>query len=144
MSGAISRGVTGWGLACCCCSVLSCAQLFATPWTAARQVSPSFTISQSLLKLMSVESMMPFNHLILCCPLLLLPSVFLSIRIFSSESALCINGQSFSLGRGKIQEIDDSESYTTTSMYLVPLNCTVKYGKSSMFHIVYEIKLKKF
>ena len=59
------------------------------PWTAACQASLSFTVSQSLLKLMSIELMMPSNHLILCCPLLL-PSVFSSIRVFSSESALCI------------------------------------------------------
>ena len=57
-------------------------QLFETPWTAAYQASLSFTISWSLLKLMSIESMMPFNHLILCHPLLLLPSVFPSIRVF--------------------------------------------------------------
>ena len=64
--------------------------LFVTLWTAARQASLSSTISRSLLKLMSNESVMPSNHLILCCPLLLLPSVFPSIRIFSSESTLCI------------------------------------------------------
>ena len=67
---------------------LSRVQLLATPWTAAGQASLSFTISWSLLKLMSTESMMPSNHLILCCPLLLLPSVFLNIRVFSNESAL--------------------------------------------------------
>ena len=61
----------------------------ATPWTAACQVSPSFTISRSLLKLTSIESVMPSNHLVLCCPLLLLPSTFPSIRVFSSESAFC-------------------------------------------------------
>ena len=61
-----------------------------TPWTAAHQVSLSFTISWSLLKLMSVESMMPSNHLILCHPLLLLLSIFPSIRVFSSELALHI------------------------------------------------------
>ena len=61
-----------------------------TPWAAARQAPLSFTISQSLLKLMSIESVMPSNHLILCRPLLLLPSIFPSIRVFSSESALCI------------------------------------------------------
>ena len=65
-------------------------QLFATPWTAAHQVSLSFTVSQSLLKLMSIELVMPSTHLILCHPLLLLPSNFLSIRVFSNESALCI------------------------------------------------------
>ena len=61
-----------------------------TPRTAARQTSLSFTISQSLLKFMYIESVMPFNHLILCCPLLLLPSIFPSIRVFSNESALHI------------------------------------------------------
>ena len=60
------------------------------PWTAARQASLSFTISQSLLKLMSIELVMPSNHLTLCCPLLLLPSIFPSKRVFSSESALRI------------------------------------------------------
>ena len=69
---------------------LSWVQLFATPWTAACQASLSFSISQSLLKLMSIESVMPSNHLILYCPLLLLPSVFPSIRVFSNNSALCI------------------------------------------------------
>ena len=62
----------------------------ATPWTAAHQASPSITNSRSLLKLMSIGSMMPSNHLIFCCPLLLLPSIFPSIRVFSNESALCI------------------------------------------------------
>ena len=65
-------------------------QLFATPWTAVCQTSLSFTISQSLLKLMSIESMMPSDHLILCHLLLLLPSVFPSIRGFSNELALHI------------------------------------------------------
>ena len=70
--------------------LLSCIQLFKTPQTAASWTSLSFTISQSLLKVMSIESMMPSNHLILCHPLLLLPSIFPSIRVFSSESALHI------------------------------------------------------
>ena len=69
---------------------LSCAQLFATPRAAACQASLSITNSQSLLRLTPVESVMPSNHLILCCPLLLLPSIFPSIRVFSSESALHI------------------------------------------------------
>ena len=69
---------------------LSCVQLFGTPWTAARQSSLSLTISQSLLQLMSIESVMLSNHLILCRPFILLPSIFLSIRVFSSESALHI------------------------------------------------------
>ena len=66
--------------------VLSCFQLFATPWTAARQASLCFTNSQSLFKFMSIRSVMPSNHLILCCPHLLLPSIFPSIRVFSNES----------------------------------------------------------
>ena len=69
---------------------LSHVRFFATPWTAARQASLSFTISRSLLKPMSIESVMPSNHLILCRPLLLLPSVFPSIRVFSNESVLHI------------------------------------------------------
>ena len=70
--------------------LLSHVQLFATPWTIARQASLSITNSQSLLKLMSIESVMPSNHLILCRPFLLPPSIFLSIRVFSNESVLCI------------------------------------------------------
>ena len=69
---------------------LSRVWLFPTPWTAAQQSSLSFTVSRSLLKLMCIESVMPSNHLILCCPLLLLPSIFPSIRVFSNESALHI------------------------------------------------------
>ena len=68
--------------------LLSHLRLFATPWTTAYQASLSFTNSQSLLKLMSIESVMPSNHLILCCPLLFL--VFPSIRVFPNESVLCI------------------------------------------------------
>ena len=70
--------------------LLSGVRLLATPWTAARQVSLSITNSQSLLKLVPIESVMPSNHLILCRPLLLLPSTFPSIRVFSDESALHI------------------------------------------------------
>ena len=65
-------------------------RLFATPWTAAREASRSITNSRTLLKLMSIESVMPSSHLILCCPLLLLPSIFPSIRVFSKESVLHI------------------------------------------------------
>ena len=66
--------------------LLSHVQLVATPWAAARQSSPSITNSRSLLKLMSIKSVRPASHLILCCPLLLPPSIFPSIRVFSSES----------------------------------------------------------
>ena len=69
---------------------LSHVRLFATPWTAACQASLSITKSQSLLKLTSIESVMPSNHLILCHPLLLPPSIFPNIQVFSNESALCI------------------------------------------------------
>ena len=69
---------------------ISHVRLFATPWIVACQASLSFTISWSLLKLLSIASMMPSNHLVLCCPFLLLPSIFPSIRVFSSESVLCI------------------------------------------------------
>ena len=70
--------------------LLSRVELFATPWTAAHQTSLLITKSRSLLKLMSIASVMPSNHLILCCPLLPPPSIFPSIRVFSNESALCI------------------------------------------------------
>ena len=81
--------------------LLSRVRLFATQGIVAHQVSLSFTISRSLLKLMSFESVMPSNHLSLCCPLLLLPSIFPSIRVFSNESALRIRWPkywSFSIG----------------------------------------------
>jgi len=80
----------GWVIFHCICVVqaLSCVQLFVTPWTAACQAFLSFTISHSLLKLMSIELVIPSNHLILCCSLLLLPSIFLNIRVFSNESSI--------------------------------------------------------
>ena len=70
--------------------LLSNVCLFVTPWTAALQASLSFTVFQSLLRLKSVESMMPSNQLILCCYLLLLPSIFPSISVFSNESVPCV------------------------------------------------------
>ena len=89
--------------------LVSHAQLFVTPWTAACQASLSFTICQSLLKLMSIESLMPSKYLILCHPLLLLPSIFPSIRVFYSDSALHIRWPeywsfsfSISLSNGKV------------------------------------------
>ena len=69
---------------------LSCVRLFATPWTAARQAFLSITNYRSLLKLITIESVMPSNHLIPCCPLFLLPSIFPSIRVLSSDSVLHI------------------------------------------------------
>ena len=79
------------------CSVIVVVQsvshvlLFAIPWTAACQAPLCLTISQNLLKLMSIESVMPANHLVFCCPLLLLPSIFPSVRAFSNKSALCVS-----------------------------------------------------
>ena len=70
--------------------LLSCVRLFVIPWTAARQASLSITNSWSLLKFMSIKLVMPSNHLILCRPFLLLPSIFTRFRVFSSEAALCI------------------------------------------------------
>ena len=74
---------------------LSCVRLFVTPWTTACQASLSITNSWSLLKLMSIELVIPSNHLILCRPLLLLPSIFSSIKVFSNELALCIKWPKF-------------------------------------------------
>ena len=86
-------------LGCYCCSVIKL-HLFVTQWNAAHQASLSFTISQSLLKLMSIESVMLSNHLILCHPLLLLPLTFPSIRVFANELTLhiirCLKYWSFS------------------------------------------------
>ena len=79
-----------WSLQFSSVHLLSHVWLFATPWIAAHQASLIITNSQSLLKLMPIELAMPSNHLILCCPILLLPSIFLSIRVFSSESILRI------------------------------------------------------
>ena len=96
---------------------LSRVQLFATPWTAAGQASRSITNSQSLLKLMSIESVMPSNHLILCHPLLLPPSIFPSIRVLSNESVLHIRWQkywSFSLNISPSNEYSGLISFRWT------------------------------
>ena len=88
---------------------LRCVRLFVTPWTVAHQASLFVINSQSLLKLISIQLVMPSSHLILCRPLLLLPSIFPSIRVFSSESALHIRGlkywsNSFSISPSNIQD----------------------------------------
>ena len=70
--------------------LLGCVRLFVTPWTAAHQASLFFTISQSFLRFMSIEWVILSNHLILCCPILLLASIFLNIWVFSNETALCL------------------------------------------------------
>ena len=107
--------------------LLSRVRLFATPWTAACQASLSITISQSLLKLMSIESVMPSNHLILCRPLL--PSVFPSIRVFFSESVLHIRwpkDSSFSFSISYSNEYSGLISFRTEWFDLLAVQGTVK------------------
>ena len=86
----ILKGILPFKIRVSSVQLLSCVQIFATPWTSARQASPSIANSQSLLKLMSIESVMPSNHHILCHPLLFLASIFASIRVFSNVSVLHI------------------------------------------------------
>ena len=107
---------------------LSCV-LFVTPWTAAHQASVSFTISWSLLKLMSVESVMPSSHLILCHPLLLLPSIPPSIRVFSNESALRIRWPkywSFSLSVSPSNDYSGLISFRMDWLDLLAVQGTLK------------------
>ena len=108
---------------------LSHVQLFVTPWTAARQASLSITNSRSLLKLMSIASMMPSNHLIFCCPLLLPPSVFPSIRVFSNESALHIRWPkywSFSFSISPSNEYSGLVSFRMDLLDLLAVQGTLK------------------
>ena len=113
-----------------------------TPWTAARQDSLSFTISQSLLKLMFIESVMPSNHLILCHPLLLLHAVFPSIRVFSNESVLCIMWPkywSYSFG---ISPSNEEAGYRLLLKHLKKTSlCTLKLDKYILL-IMRNITLK--
>ena len=100
-----------------------------TPGTAAHQASLSITNSRSLLKLMSIESVMPFNHLILCHPFLLLPSVFPSIRVFSSESVLCIRWPkywSFSFNINPSSECSGLISFRMDSLDFLAVQGTLK------------------
>ena len=109
--------------------LLSCAQLFAVPWTEAHQASLPFTLSQSLLKLMSIASVMPSSHLILCHPLLLLPSVFPSIRVFSNESALhirCPKYWSFSFSISPSNEYSGLISFRMDWLDLLAVQGTLK------------------
>ena len=109
--------------------LLSHVRLSATLWTAAQQASLSITNSQSLLKLMSIELMMPSNHLILCCPLLLLPSIFPSISVFSSESALHIRWPkywSFSFSISPSNEYSGLISFRMAWLDLLAVQGTLK------------------
>ena len=108
---------------------LSCVQLFATPWTAAQQASLSIPNSRSLLRLMSIESVTPSNHLILCHPLLLLPSIFPSIRVFYNESALPIRISkywSFSFSISPSNEYSGLISFRTDWLDLLTVQGTLK------------------
>ena len=109
--------------------VLSRVWLFATPWTAACQASLSMANSQSLLKLMSIESVMPSSHLILCCPLFLLPSIFPSIRVFSNESVLRIRWPkywSFSFSISPYNEYSGLISFRMDWLDLLAVQGTLK------------------
>ena len=108
---------------------LNRAQLFVTPWTSVYQASLSLTISWSLLKLMSIESVMPPNHLILCHPLLLLPSIFPSIRVFSNESTLRMRWPkywSFSFSISPSKEIPELISFRMDWLDLLVVQGTLK------------------
>ena len=109
---------------------LSCVQLFVTPWTAAHQASLSITNSQSPPKPMSIESVMPSNHLILCHPLLLLPSIFPSIKVFSNESALRIRWPkdwSFSFNISPSNEYSGLISFRMDWLDLLAVQVTLKF-----------------
>ena len=113
---------------------LSCVQLSATPWTAARQASLFITNSQSLLKLMSIQSVRPFNHLILCHPLLL-PSIFPSIRVFSNESVLPIRWPkywSFSCSISPSNEYSGLISFRMDWLDLLAVQGTLESSKASI------------
>ena len=100
-----------------------------TPWTAAHQTSLSFTMSWNLVKLMSIESVMPFNHLMFCCPLLLLPSICPNIRVFSSDSVLCIrwpNYWSFSFSISPFNEYSGLISFRMDWLDLLAVQGTLK------------------
>ena len=108
---------------------------FATPWTAARQASLSITNSQSLLKLMSIELMMPSNHLILCHPLLLLPSVFPSMRVFSKESVLRTRWPkywSFSFNISPSKEIPGLISFRMDWLDLLAVQGTLVFSSTTV------------
>ena len=109
--------------------LLSPVQLLVTLWTAAHQASLSITNSPSLLKLVSIKLVMPSNHLILCCPLLLPPSIFTSIRVFSNESVLCIRwpkNWSFSFSISPSNEYSGLISFRIDWLDLLAVQGTLK------------------
>ena len=128
---------------------LSCISLFVAPWTIARQASLSISNSQSLPKLIYIESMMPSNHLILCCPLLLPPSIFPSIRVFSNESVICIRWPkywSFSFNISPSNEHPGLISFRMNCLDLLAVQGTLKsflwhhsYKASNLWHSAFFI-----
>ena len=127
--------------------LLGCFWLFATPWTAACQAPLSFTNSQSLLKFMSTELVMLSNYLILCGPLLLLPSVFPSIRVFSNESAFLIKWQkywSFSFSISPSNDYSGLISFRIDWFYLLAAQRTLNSIAASNHHNSKESTLFSF
>ena len=120
----------------CCASSLGQVWLFATPWTAASQASLSFTISQSLLRFMSIESVMLSNHLILCCSLLLLPSISASIRVFSSELGLQFRCPSIGASASVLTDLISLPSQELSRVFsstIKPFSATVHWATLSSY-----------
>ena len=112
--------------------LLSLVQLFASPWAAAHKASLSLTISQSSLELTSIELMMPYNNLVLCHPLLLLPSIFPRIRVFSNEAVLCIRwpkNWSFSFSISPSNEYSGQISFRVDWFDLLAVHKGIQIGK---------------
>ena len=112
---------------------LSRVRLFVTPWTAAHQASLSFTNSWGLLKLLSIKSVMPSNHLILCHPLLLLPSIFPSIRVFSNELALHQEAKVVELQHQSVQWIFRTDFFRMDWLDLLAIPGTLESSPTSQF-----------
>ena len=110
-----------WKIAAVFVQLLSRVWLFVTPWTTARQTPPSFIISQSLLKYMSIESLMLYNHLILCHPLLLLPLIFASIRVVSNESPV-----SLTASLSEDQELAHLSNHSAQANHLTPVGLKMR------------------
>ena len=130
---------TGVGCHCLLSLLLSHVQLFATPWTAACQASLSFTLSQNLLKLMPIELVMPSNHLILCYFLLLMPSIFPSIRVFSSELALHIRWPKywgFSISISPSNEYSGLISFRINWFGFLAVHWILKFSPAPQFKII--------
>ena len=122
-----ARGLEWGAITFSCCVAKLC--LFVTPWTAARQAPLSSAVSQSMLRFMAIESVMLSNRLILCHPLLLLPSIFPSIRVFCSKLALCIRWPkywSFSFSISPFREYSELISFRTDWLDLLAVQGTLK------------------